>query len=390
MIIRTRGFSVVAAVAVSIVASTAPAMGAFDAADPNPLRERTLLRAGAIAANGNVTAIGYREGSNPGSIRVAFSKDAGQTYLRGTGKLRQFTVAGLGKFGVSLDICDDAIWVASAANAPGDRANDTDVIISRRLVDGGAGQVFVTAPSRNRIVRSADVACLAKNFIAVAWLEKIGGETRARLIIQDQDSLAPTAFKKSYNLGKAELDGGISVAGTADGAYVAWTKGKGRHVKYQRFSLSAGDEPTISRDKIIEISRRDASWPQVAARGNHVVVAYTDNGKVKVKTSTDRGASFSSPNKIVPHGKKAKPSRSWSLAIKGDRIVVEASRNVAGTNSPVRVQSFDFGSSWQTTTFGHKGARYGALQAVGEGSSLKEGWHHNGPNKDKLRAQYEN
>lgn len=387
--IRTRSYSVIAAVAVSIVASTAPAIGAFDAADPNPLRERTLLRAGAIAANGSTTAIGYREGGNPGQLRVAFSKDGGETYLKGTGKLRQFAVAGLGKLGISLDICDDAIWVASAANAPGDRPKDSDVIVSRRLVDGGAGQVFVTAPSRNRIVRSADVACLAKDFIAVAWLERIGGESRARLIIQDQGSLAPTAFKKSYNLGKAELGGGISVAGTADGAYVAWTKGKGRHVKYQRFSLGEGDEPTVTRSKIINIARKDASWPQVAARGSHVVVAYTDNGKVKVKTSDDGGASFSPPNKIVPHGKKATPSRAWSLDIRGDRIVVEAERRAAGTRSPVRVQSFDYGSSWQTTAFGHKGSRYGALQTVGEGSSLKEAWHHNGPSADKLRAQYE-
>jgi len=388
MITRNRTLSVVAALAATIAVTAAPAYGAFDAADPNPLRQAPLLRVGAIAANGDIAAIGYREGASPGKIKVAWSKDAGATYLKGNGKLRKFSVAGLGRFGVSLDICDETIWVATAAKFPGDRGQDSDVLVSRRLAKGGAGQAFITSPSRNRLVRSAEVACIGKDFIAVAWLEKIGGESRARLIIQDQDSLAPASFKKSYNLGAAVLDGGISVAATSDSVYVAWTRGKARNVKYQRFQVGGGAEPEIIRDPVVNVAKADALWPQLAVHAERVALAYTDAGKVKVRVSTDGGASFGPSDKIIAVGKKGKPSRPWSIDIKGQRVVVEAGRNVSGTTTPVRVQTVDLGGSWQTSTFGHKGARYGALQRVGDSSSLKEAWHNNG-SQDTLRAQHE-
>lgn len=389
MITGNRTLAVAAALAVAVAASAAPALGAFDAADPNPLRKAPFLRVADMAATGAISAVGYREGGDSANLRVAWSKDAGDTYLKDNGKVRRFAVAGLGKFGVSLDICDKTIWVASAANFPGDRSQDSDVLVSRRLVAGGAGQAFITSPSRKRTVRSVDVACIGKNFLAVAWIEKIDGETRARLVVQDQNSLAPAAFKKTYNLGGAVLDGGISVAATADGIFVAWTRSKRRHVKYQRFQVGEGAQPKLTRDPIMDFANADALWPQVAARGEQVAIAYTDRGKVKVRISTDGGGSFGPADKIVGQGKISRPSKAWSIDVKGQRVVVEANRSGRTARTPLRVQTFDGGAEWRTSSFGHKGARYGALQPIGVDSSLKEAWHDNGPSQDTIRSHRE-
>jgi hypothetical protein len=131
-------------------------------------------------------------------------------------------------------------------------------------------------------------------------------------------------------------------------------------------------------------------WPQLAVRGQRVAVAYTDRGKVKVKISTDGGASFGSFDKVIPEGKKATPSKAWSIAISDDRVLLEGARNQQGTKTSVRVQTFDLGTTWATSAFGHRGTRKGALFRVGQDESLiREAWHDNGPNVDKLRAQSE-
>lgn len=390
MVVGRRSLFFMSIAAILVLTTAAPALGAFDASDPNPLRKRTLIRLGDVIANGSIMAVGYREGPKPGRLFVNFSKDGGDTFLKSNGKPRRFPVAGFGKFGISLDFCDKTIWAGSSAHFPGDsRANDSDVLVTRRPISGGQGQAFVTSPNRNRRVRSVDVDCIGKGFLAVAWLEKLEGTTRARLIIQDQGSLAAVDFKRSFNLGKAILGGGISVAATGDAVHVAWTRGKARNVMIQRFGVGEGDKPVISKGPVQKIGSRDAMWPQLAARGGRVAAAYTDAGKVKVKVSDDGGKTYGGFDKVVP-GKKGSPSKAHSIDLSDDRIVVEAERREGGSKTPVRVETEDFAATWTTQEFGHRGARRGALERTGSGESLlKEAWHNNGRAQDTLRAQHE-
>ncbi len=60
--------------------------------------------------------------------------------------------------------------------------------------------------------------------------------------------------------------------------------------------------------------------------------------------------------------------------------------------TPTRLQSTDGGESWGERTFGHIGARMGALlKKKGKAPLLMEAWHNNAPkpSADTFRAKYE-
>jgi hypothetical protein len=122
----------------------------------------------------------------------------------------------------------------------------------------------------------------------------------------------------------------------------------------------------------------------------NAVVTYTDAGKVKSQVSADSGVTWGAPSTIISTGKVNKPSRVHSVDIAGARIVVEATASRLGTLSPVRIQSTDGGATYATRTFGHIGARVGALlKNTPTTSLLMEAWQNNAPGTDTLRAQYE-
>ena len=196
------------------------------------------------------------------------------------------------------------------------------MLVRTRNVNGGDGQRWVTNSSLVRTVRNVDITCVGTDHIAVAWIERLKQTTRARLVIQSQSDFTTAQFRKAFVLGKAVLSGGISVAGTSDGVTVAWTKGEDRDVKLQHFTVGPGAEPEITKGPVIALADKDAQWPQLAARADRVVAAYTDRGKVKVRVSDDDAATFGPPIRIVGTGKKATPSRANSIDVSDERVVV--------------------------------------------------------------------
>jgi hypothetical protein len=153
-----------------------------------------------------------------------------------------------------------------------------------------------------------------------------------------------------------------------------------------------GNEPTpvVSKQPTRRVAKFDIQRPQLAARGQKVVVAFTDAGKVKSKLSPDAGVSWSGPTLLVGTGSNKAPSRAYSVDMAGQRIVVEAVGNRAGALTRQRIQSFNLGGSWSSRPYGHNGDRVGALLRKKSGDILlREAWHNNGSDFDTLRSQYE-
>jgi hypothetical protein len=388
-------FATVAALALSVTAAL-PAAASYHEAKPTPLRKDTLLRVQDIAARGQtsagpVVAVGWRQASNPAALFLTFSTDGGRDYRRTNGKLRKYPILGDGRLGMSLAVCSGRVWAGSAFRNPSDKGGDSDVFLTTRTVGGGADQRFMTKPSVSRKARNVQVACVGQDLIAIAWLEKSSGASRAKLMLRSTEPLSVTpAFQRTYKLGDGRFKDGITVAATPEAVHVAWTKGTNRNVRLKRFLVGPGDPVTIDPQPVRTISFKDAYLPQLTASGQRVAVAYTDAGKIKTKISTDLGGTYGKATQIVGVGTISKPSRAHSIDMIGTRIVVEASANRKGQLTPRRIQTLNVGSSWSSRDYGHNGARVGALMRQPDAKPmLMEAWHNNGSQADTVRASYE-
>jgi hypothetical protein len=393
MVVKRRLLLAVASALTLVMTATAPMMAGFKEAAPSPLRQTGLLRIKDIAANGNISgravvAVGWHESSNPGQLYLAFSLDGGKDYRRTNGNLRRYRVVGEPKLGMSLAICGGRVWAGSTYRDTS--TGSTRVFLTSRTVGGGAAQALIT-PADGRRVRDVSVACASKNLLAIGWLEKKGGQNRARLILRSTEPLGqPPAINKKFKFGPAEFKSGISVAATPGAALVSYV-GAG-NLRLKRFAIDAGDASNITAGPVSTLARSDIKRPQIAARGNKVVLAYSDAGKVKAKLSSDLGVTFGTASTVVGAGSIRNPSVVYSADVVGNRIVLEVAANKQGKLSPQRVQSSNGGATWGTRSFGHIGARMGALlKEKGKAPMLMEAWHNNAPkpNADTLRAKYE-
>lgn len=396
MVVKRRFLLAVAtAVALSVTAVAPVAAVSYKEAKPSPLRKDNMLRVRDIAANGQtgkgaIVAVGWRQSSKPAKLFLAFSTNGGRDYRRTNGNLRKYPILGDGKLGMSLAICSGRVWAGSAFKNPGDAQGNSDVFLTTRTIGGGADQRFMTDTADDHKIRDVQVACAGKGLIAIAWLEQVGGKSKAKLLLRSDEPLSQQpSFLETYNLGNAVYGDGIDVAATADAVHVVWTKGSKRHVRLKRFEVSGSGTPTITPNPTTTVAFKDARLPQIAARGKRVVVAYTDAGKVKAKLSKDRGAHYGKASKLIGNGTVSRPSRTHSVDTIGTRIVIEASANKKGTLTPRRIQSNDLGSSWNSREFGHNGSRVGALlRKKNKPTRLMEAWYNNG-SVDTLRASYE-
>jgi len=386
------------AVSISLVAATAPAWGAYNAARPDPLSQSGIVRVQDIAGVrktggvGPVVVLGWREAANPGRLFMTFSTDGGRSYRRNNGNLRRFPVLGTGARGMSVDVCAGRVWAASILTAPGDARGDSDVLLTSRGVNGGgAGQAFVTNTSFDRTTRNVSMACVGNRLLAVAWVETSNGVTRAKLLLRSTEPLGEkAAVRRTLPLGTAVASGGISIDASNDAVHTAWTGDAERNLYYKRFLVGGGKDPSVTRKGKRRLADSGIRWPQIGVRGNHVVLAYSDNGKVKARLSDSGGATFEAAKTLVSTGGLRRPSRAYSADVAANRIVVEVVASRKGQQTPRRIQSQDGGESWTGRDFGHDGARIGALRkTTGNKSVLVEAWQNNAPGTDTLRAQYE-
>jgi hypothetical protein len=398
MVIQRRLLLVVASALTLVLTVSAPMVAATREAKPSPLASGNLVRLKDVAANGNtskgaIAAVGWHEASKPGQLWLAFSTDGGKTYRRSNGNLRNYRVVGDPALGMSLAICANRVWAASGYHSPSDRAGDSDVFLTTRTIGGGGAQALITSTSDDRRVRDLSIACAGSKYVAVGWLNKNGnGKTTARLMIRSVDPLGKApAFKKIYNLGVAEFKSGLDVAATSNSVAMAFVRGGNLQLKRFDLDAAAGDVSPYPR---ATIAWKDVRFPQLAARSKRLVVAYSDNGKVRTKMSRDQGATFSKAKTIVSTGSLSNPSRAYSIDVAGDRMVATTGTwsKAAGKVTPQRLTSSTFGEKWSTRSFGNIGARKAVLmKKKNKDKLLIEGWHNNAPKgyADTLRARYE-
>jgi len=305
--------------------------------------------------------------------------------------MRKARIVGDRKGGMSLDICAGRIWTGTAINL-GDGAWPTDVVLSTRDVVGiGADQKRVTVDG-TRKVRDVSVACLGDKFIAIGWLEQSRGKDRVRLMLRSLESPSKTpAFKHTYGLGAARFRGGLDVAATPDQVHVAWVAGTNEDIAYKRLTVGPQKVPVVTKKDTRTVARRDTGAPMLSSRGTRVVLGYTDAGRVKVKVSKTRGASFEAADKVIPQGTKTRSSKLHSVDVAGGRIVVGASANKSGKLVSTFVTSSNLGKTWSARAYGNNGSRMGALLKRSGGTPLARlAWHHNNTSgKDVLRSRYE-
>jgi hypothetical protein len=398
MVVERRLPLVVASALTLVLTAAAPMMGATRQAKPNPLRAANLLRVKDIAANGNtgkgrIVAVGWHEASKPGRLFLAFSQDGGKDYRRTNGRLRKYPVVGDPRRGMSLAICADRVWAATAYRRSTDNAGDSDVFLTSRTIGGGAAQAFMTSSGDRRRASDVTVSCVGNHYLAIGWLNRNGnGKTTARMMLRSLEKLGmPPSFKKTYNLGVAEPRGGLDVAATPDSVAVSFVRDGDLRLK--RWDVVRGSLGGISPVPLETIAWRDVKHPHMAAHGKRLVVAYTDAGKLRAKVSRDQGATVSGPTTLARTGGARNPSKAQSVDVVGDRIVTTAwvySR--ANGYRPQRITSSTFGERWSARPFGNRGARRAAwLKRKGQAPLLVEAWHDNAPrgSLDKLRARYE-
>lgn len=397
MVVKPRLLLAVASALTLVLTAAAPMMAASREAKPSPLRSAGLVRVKDIAANGNtkggaVVAVGWHEGSGPGQLYVAFSTDGGKDYRRSNGRLRRYPVVGEPSLGMSLDVCAGKVWAATGYHSSSDKTGDSDVFLTSRTIGGGAAQALLTSTSADRRVRDVTVSCVSNKLIAIGWLQKVGNKTTARLMLRSMEPLGTTpTFKETYNLGGAQLKRGLAVAATPKSVAVAFARDG--HLRLKRFDVEAGTT-NVTTNPLQTIAWKETKHPVMDARGKRLAVAYSDAGKVRVKTSKDLGETLSRARTLASTGGIKNPSRADALDLVGDSIVstLRVYSKATGKAIPQRVTSSTFGDKWSRRTFGNVGPRYASLLKKKKGAPLiVETWHNNARkgSNDTLRARYE-
>jgi hypothetical protein len=396
VVVKRRLLLAVASALTLVLAASAPMFAATREAAPAPLRAASLVRlkdmaANGVSAKGPVMAVGYQETGNPGQLYLAFSTDGGRDFRRTNGNLRRYPIVGIPTLGMSVDICAGRVWAATAYRSATDKARDSDVFLTSRTIGGGAAQALMTSTADDRRVRDVTVSCVGGDLIAIGWLQRSDGKSSARLMIRSVEPLGSTpAIKQVFDLGRAELGSGLDVASTPSSVAVGFIRDGDLRIK--RYTI--GEDNSIAEIPLKTIAWNDVKFPEMAARGKRLVVAYSDAGKVRVKTSPDLGETFGGLRTLANTGGIKNPSVPWSIDVVGDQLVatVGAYSKAKGKVTPMRMTSSDFGQRWRKQAFGNVGARMAAfLKRPRLTPKLREAWHNNAAKgaADTLRARYE-
>ena len=285
------------------------------------------------AGVGPVVAVGWRQAAKPGELFVTFSTDGGHSFLKQNGTLRQFRVAGDGH---ARPVAGRLRWPHLGGHG---RATTrvttppTGTSCSRsRTIGGQAGQAFVTDAAGDRTARQVSVACVGNRLLAVAWVEN-----SLRQGARQADAAQPRAARRARRASARSSasarrcrKGGIAVDASTDSVHVAWTAGQKRERLLRALPHRRRRRPGHHPGRHVKLAAGDALYPQVAARGQKVVVAYTDAGKVKARVSGDGGTHVRRPSLVVGTGHGRAPSQAHSADVSGSRIVVEATASTAG------------------------------------------------------------
>jgi hypothetical protein len=168
--------------------------------------------------------------------------------------------------------------------------------------------------------RRPDVSCVANDELAIAWFQETDEGHVVRL--KTGQAYGSHVSPQSFGLGRGTPSRDLSVAVTSDRVYVAWFRGD--ELKLRRFRIGTGSgHPLTSLGTKTLATLKGGSTPEIGASGSRVVVAYRQHGDLKVRRSTDRGASFGSARTLrnVGTGVTVTPT---TVAVRGQLVAVGA------------------------------------------------------------------
>lgn len=233
---------------------------------------------------------------------------------------------------------------------------------------GGLNMVHDWTPEGS--VRKPDIACIANAHVAVAWFERVDGVWRVRVRTQ-------AGSPQTFGLGKGTVSRGLSIVASQDRLLVAWFRGK--DLKVRRFRIGSGSQHTLtSLGTTTVASLQYGRYPEIGADGARVFLAYMDRADLKVRRSTNRGASFGGAttlrNEPFPSEIGAYPI---TVAVKGKRVVV-GGIEIGGIEELVGrglgYMSTNAGSSWTLKASHSSGGIAAALVKVGTRYQYAEAW----------------
>lgn len=190
--------------------------------------------------------------------------------------------------------------------------------------------------------RRPDVGCVANDELVLAWFQETDDGHVVR--VGTGHAFGPHLSPQSFGLGQGTAGRDLSVAVSSDRVYVTWFRGD--ELKLRRFRIGTGSgHPLTSLGTRTLATIKGGSTPEIGASGSRVVVAYRQHGDLKVRRSTDKGASFGSAKTLrnVGSGVTVTPT---TVAVRGQLVVVGAVELGGASQRGRGYRSTDGGASY--------------------------------------------
>jgi hypothetical protein len=221
------------------------------------------------------------------------------------------------------------------------------------------------------VYRSPDVACVANQRLVSAMFRKLHGTWGVHVMTS---SLEGFGSYQAFSLGGATPGRGLSIATSSSRVYVTWFEGD--TLKLRRFSIGSSASHHLTNLGTTTIATlHDGMYPQIGADGDRVFVAYMDRASLKVRRSTNQGASFGSARTLrreaFPGEIGAYP---LTVAVHGSRVAIGAVEISDGGGKGLGYLSTDGGTSYTKVSQHSSGRVAASLVKVGSSYKYAEAW----------------
>ena len=200
--------------------------------------------------------------------------------------------------------------------------------------------------------------------VFVVYQARISGAFRVLI----QNTLTDEGvFGGTSNLGSAPWSNGAPHAdATNSRLHVVWSDG---NVRLKRASLGGGPGYSVNWQATQNLGPGES--PIVVTGGMRVVIFYYRNGDTWVRVSENSGGSFAAAEKLMDGDPKVYVYQPESAAISGTRVVVSVLGGGDAFGTGHRLQSFDGGETWSTTTSNPNFSDWRKLAFTSEAGSAK-------------------
>ncbi|MFN8624231.1 MAG: hypothetical protein U0869_26105 [Chloroflexota bacterium] len=335
------------------------------------------LDVGDIAGTGDAVVVGWQE-TPPGgamNVRVRWSTDRGAAWSAterlDTRPQRE----------VQVDACGGSAWAVSSLQID-TSPNTWAVALDGHDLDAGIPHES-SIVTTSGVARKPDIACAGTKRLAVAWFASTSSGYHVKLfsrgVILDLLGTNPPEIRR--DLGSAAMKKGLAVAASASRIYVAWFAGNDLRLK--RYDLGPAPRYTLTEHptQTVAAGIPYGLAPELGVAGSRVLLAYTNRASLYVRTSSDGGASWSGPRRLIEE-----PFPSEVIAIPtnadvtGTRMLVsgyEVGGDAGGVNGAGFIEaSENAGGAWSMVSGSQKvgGTAVGAFVGSGAGSRQVQAW----------------